>query len=122
MSLFSSLCASPFETTKTNVANAIAAAIDNVLSSAGAGMLASGSLVLDKEFQPSFLDGKPKVGGRILAAAAIDELEQAEVLRTLDPAAVADPSAFQAYIEELINAVLRQFEAQSLEFKSLPAG
>jgi hypothetical protein len=122
MGLLSSLFGGRPKTTKMRVAGLAASTIDYVINDAGLGMLVAGSLVLDKNLQPSFRSGRPKTGGEILAVAAIADLDEAEIFKTLAETDVRDPSLFQPFVDQLIYAVLRQFEAQCPAFSALPTG
>lgn len=122
MGLLSSLFGGRPKTTKMKVAGLAASTIDYVINDAGLGMLVAGSLVLDKELRPSFRSGKPKLGGDIFAVAAIGELEEAEIFKTLAQTDMRDPSMFQPFVDQLIYAVLRKFEAQCPAFAALPTG
>lgn len=122
MGLLSSLFGGRPKTTKMKVAGLAASTIDYVINDAGLGMLVSGSLVLDKELRPSFRSGKPKLGGDIFAVAAIGELEEAEIFKTLAQTDMRDPSMFQPFVDQLIYAVLGKFEAQCPAFAALPTG
>lgn len=82
--------------------------------------MVAGSLVLDKNLKPSFRSGRPKTGGEFLAVAAIADLDEAEIFKTLAETDMRDASLFQPFIDQLIYAVLRQFEAQSPAFAALP--
>lgn len=122
MGLLSSLFGGRPKTTKIKVAGLAASTIDYVINDAGLGMLVAGSLVLDKELRPSFRSGKPKLGGDIFAVAAIGELEEAEIFKTLAQTDMRDPSMFQPFVDQLIYAVLGKFEAQCPAFAALPTG
>jgi hypothetical protein len=122
MGLLSSLFGGQPKTTKMKVAGLAASTIDFVINDAGLGMLVAGSLVLDKNFQPSFRSGRPKAVGDILAVAAIGDLEEAEIFKALADTDMRDPSLFQPFVDQLIYAVLRQFEAQCPSFAALPTG
>lgn len=122
MGLFSSLFGGRPKTTKMRVAGLAASTIDYVINDAGLGMLVAGSLVLDKDLQPSFRSGQPKAGGDLLAVAAIGDLEESEIFKTLAESDIRDPSMFQPFVDQLIYAVLRKFEAQCPSFAALPVG
>lgn len=122
MGLLSSLFGGRPKTTKMKVAGLAASTIDYVINDAGLGVLVAGSLVLDKELRPSFRSGKPKLGGDIFAVAAIGELEEAEIFKTLAQTDMRDPSMFQPFVDQLIYAVLGKFEAQCPAFAALPTG
>lgn len=122
MGLLSSLFGGRPKTTKMRVAGLAASTIDYVINDAGLGMLVAGSLVLDKNMQPGFRSGRPKAGGDILAVAAIADLEESEIFKTLAETKVRDPTMFQPFVDQLIYAVLRKFEAQCPSFAALPEG
>lgn len=122
MGLLSSLFGGRPKTTKMRVAGLAASTIDYVINDAGLGMLVAGSLVLDKDMQPSFRSGRPKAGGDILAVAAIADLEESEIFKTLAETDMRDPTIFQPFVDRLIYAVLRKFEAQCPSFAALPEG
>lgn len=90
MGFLSSLFGSTPKTTKMKVAGLAASTIDFVINDAGIGMLVAGSLVLNKEFRPSFQSGKPKIGGDILAVAAIDDLEEASMFKVFETTDIRD--------------------------------
>lgn len=122
MGFLSSLFGSTPKTTKMKVAALAASTIDFVINDSGISMLVAGSLVLDKEFRPSFRSGKPQVGGNVLAVAAISELKEAEMFKTLKEVDIRDSSLFQPFVDQLIYAALRKFEAQCPAFAALPTG
>lgn len=122
MGLLSSLFGGRPKTTKMRIAGLAASTIDYVINDAGLGMLVAGSLVLDKNLHPSFRSGRPRAGGDILAVVPIADLEEAEIFKTLAETDMCDPSLFQPFVDQLIYAVLRQFEAQSPSFAALPTG
>lgn len=122
MGLLSSLFGGRPKTTKMKVAGLAASTIDYVINDAGIVMLVAGSLVLDKELRPSFRSGKPRLGGDILAVAAINDLEGAEIFKTLAETDIRDSSMFQPYVDQLIYAALRKFEAQCPAFAALQTG
>lgn len=122
MGLLSSLFGGRPKTTKMRVAGLVASTIDFVINDGGLGMLVAGSLVLDKNLRPSFRSGKPKAGADILAVAAIADLKEAETFKTFAETDMRDPSLFQPFVDQLIYAVLRQFEAQCPSFAALPRG
>ena len=122
MGLLSSLFGGRPKTTKMRVAGLAASTIDYVINDAGLGMLVAGSLVLDKDLKPSFRSGRPKAGAYILAVAAIADLEEAKIFKTLAETDMRDPSLFQPFVDQLTYAVLRQFEAQCPSFAALPTG
>ena len=122
MGLLSSLFGGHPKTTKMRVAGLAASAIDHVINDAGLGTLVAGNLVLDKNLQPSFRSGKPKSGGDILAVVAIADLEEAEIFKTLAKTGMRDTSMFQPFVDQLIFAVLHQFDVQCPSFAALPTG
>jgi len=122
MGFLSSLFGSTPKTTKMKVAGLAASTIDFVINDAGIGMLVAGSLVLNKEFRPSFRSGKPKIGGDILAVAAIDDLEEASMFKVFETTDIRDSSLLQPFVEKLVYAALRQFEAQCPAFAALQTG
>lgn len=122
MGILSSLFGGRPKTTKMKVAGLAASTIDYVIKDAGLGMLVAGSLVLDKELRPSFRSGKPTLGGDIFAVAAIGELREAEIFKTLAQTDMRDSSMFQPFVDQLIYAVLGKFEAQCPAFAALPTG
>lgn len=122
MGFLSSLFGSTPKTTKMKVAALSTSTIDFVINNSGISMLVAGSLVLDKEFRPSFRSGKPQIGGNILAVAAISELKEAEMFKALQEVDIKDSSLFQPFVDQLIYAALRKFEAQCPAFAALPTG
>lgn len=122
MGFLSSLFGSTPKTTKMKVAGLAASTIDFVINDAGIGMLVAGSLVLNKEFRPSFQSGKPKIGGDILAVVAIGELEEAILFKTFEKADIRDSSMFEPFVDKLVYAALQRFEAQCPTFAALQTG
>ena len=122
MGFLSSLFGSTPKTTKMKVAGLAASTIDFVINDAGVGMLVAGSLVLDKGFRPSFRSGKPKIGGDILAVVAIGELEESKAFKTFEKSVIRDSSLLEPFVDRLVHAALRQFEAQCPAFAALQTG
>ena len=109
-------------TTKMKVAGLTASAVDYVINDEGEAMLVGGSIVLDRELRPTFHRGKPERSGKILAIVAIRDLEEAEILKFTARLDMHDPSMCQPFLGQLIDAVLREFEAQCPDFAALPTG
>ncbi|MBP9803922.1 MAG: hypothetical protein KBE22_03305 [Candidatus Accumulibacter sp.] len=122
MGLLSTLLGGRPKTTKMKIAGLSASAIDYVIADAGIGMLIAGSLYLNKELHPGFSSGKPKIGGSIIAVAAIGELEEAEIFKTLEATSIRDTSVLQFLTDQLIDGALREFERQCPAFAALPIG
>lgn len=122
MGLFSSIFGGRPKKTKMRVAGLAASTVEKVINDEGLGMLLAGSLVLDKNFQPSFSSGRPKTSGEILAVAAIADLDEAKIFKNIAEIEAPDPSMLQPFVDQLIYAVLRQFEAQCPAFAALPTG
>ena len=120
MGLLSSLFGGRPNTTKMKIASFTASAVDYAINDVGLGILVDGSIVLDKQLRPTFRCGKPERGGKNLAVAAIRDLEEAEILKFIARIETQDPSMYQPYIGQLIDALMRKFEAQCPEFATLP--
>jgi hypothetical protein len=122
MGLLSSLFGAHPNTTKLKVTGLTASAVDCAINDAGLGILVDGSIVLDKKLHPTFRSGKPERRGNILFVAAIRDLEEAEILKFISRIELQDPSMYQPYLGQLIDAVIRKFEAQCPDFAALPKG
>lgn len=125
MGLFDSLFGSKPKTSKMKVAGLAASCLDYVINDAGVGVLIAGSLVLDKTLNVSFLGGKPKTGGDILAGVTLGDLSEADVFKELVKSGLSDTSMLDTsmmapFIDQLVYAAIRRFEAQSPEFAALP--
>jgi hypothetical protein len=119
--LFSLFGAHP-NTTKMKVAGLTASAVDYAINNEGLGNLVDGSIVLDKKLHPTFRGGKPERRGSILAVAAIRDLEEAEILKFISRIELQDPSMYQPYLGQLIDALMRKFESECPDFAALPKG
>ena len=109
-------------TTKMKVAGLTASAVDCAINDVGLGILVDGSIVLDKKLHPTFRSGKPERRGNILFVAAIRDLEEAEILKFISRIELQDPSMYQPYLGQLIDAVMSKFEAHCPDFAALPKG
>ena len=122
MGPFSSLFGGRSNTSKMKVTGLTASAVDRAINDAGLGILVDGSIVLDKKLHPTFRSGKPERRGNILAVAAIRDLEEAEILKFISRIELQDPSMYEPYLGQLIDAVMLTFEARCPDFAALPKG
>lgn len=119
MGFFSSLFRRVPKTTKLKVAGHAASTIDFVISDMGVGALVAGNIALDKEFRPIFQSGNVATGGNILAVVAIGDLEEAEIFKTLAHVELHDLSLISPFVDVLVYAILRKFDAQCPAFAKL---
>ena len=108
--------------TKMKISGLAASAVDYVIRDAGLKGLLAGSLVLDKELGVSFRGGRHVANGSIIATVAIADLDESEILKSLVSRDIRDTSMLQPVVDQLIYAVIREFEAQSATFAGLQAG
>ena len=128
--------------TKFEVTNQVASTIDGFIQSQGFKVLDQpmSYLVLDKEFRVAWMSQKVARGSEVLAAIMITELEEFDMLRdyflpdrvsaflkmkaikkeTINPQMFGD--MIHACVDILANAIVREFEAQSPEFRQLSSG
>ncbi len=126
MGLLSSLFGERPKITKTRVADLAAATLDYVVEKAGFDILVEGSLVLEKDFHPSFQSGRPKIGGDLIAVVAIADLEESKFFKAFSEseieAKMSDSSILEPIIDQITHAAMQKFESQCPSFAELPNG
>lgn len=122
MNMFSSIVGSLKKTTKMEIASVIASKLDYVISEAGIDALLGGSVVLDSKLNVDFVADNPKVEEDIIAAVAVNSLDEAEIFNKAKEAEIGDMLKLQPFVDQLAYAALQEFEVQYPAFAELPTG
>jgi hypothetical protein len=120
MALLKRLFAPGRNTNQQQVAGRAAHIIDHVIFDVGIDSLVLGKILLDKKFRPRFYGGGQVPAHRAIAAVAVGQLAEAAWLRSQAKHAWRDPAALRQHTGCLVQALIREFKAQSPAFRALP--
>ena len=99
------------------------AAVESVIDDDGIDALLAGSLVLDDRLTPSFCRDTRRLGGHVVAVAAIRDLPHAAIFRNIAHTEIPDEldraSMLRPFIEQLVDDALARFGADYPAFASL---
>lgn len=99
------------------VAERAARVIDHVIFDLGVDRLVQGTVALDARMRPHFFSAGPRAARDVLASVPLSRLAQACAF----DARMARAGAPGEAVAALVEAVLREFRAQSPRFCALPA-
>lgn len=107
-------------TNKMRTASSAASAVEYVIHDAGPEMLLAGSLVLRKDLGVSFQSGKPQLSKENISVVRIADLEESKIFGLINEMGMGDTGMLQQFIDPLVIAAIRKFEAECPEFAKLP--
>ena len=94
--------------------------IAQVLFDVGIDRFFNGSMLLDRQFRLHFYAVVPAASDEMLAAIAMCELPEAQVLRSCTVGAVFDADLVAHHARGLADGVMRELLASSAELRALP--
>lgn len=97
------------------VAGQAASMVDYYLEENGVKTLLGGSLILDHQYRVSFRGGREHTAGSIVAFVALGDLKESQIFRALDAAGIDDSTMYQAFVDQLVYAAVRDLEQQLSE-------
>lgn len=104
----------------TEIAGLTASILEYVIDHNGLETLVAGSLVLYKNYKPSFHSGTPKKDRNTLAVVPLQSFEEIKIFELMLSTGILDQRLLSPLVDKLAYAVLTEFESQCIDIHKTP--